>query len=60
MGYASSRGALAVVEYLAHVSSLPNGLILMLIEIPDTLQIERVHSIPADPSAFTRIGDELE
>jgi RES domain-containing protein len=58
MAYTSSCGALAVVEYLAHVSMLPSGLMLMLIEIPDTLKIERVHSIPADPAAFTQIGDE--
>lgn len=30
----------------------------MLIEIPDTLRIERVHSVPADPAAFLQIGDE--
>lgn len=58
MAYTASCGALAVVEYLAHLATLPNGLMMMLIEIPDTLKIERVHSIPADPAAFLQIGDE--
>lgn len=58
MAYTASCAALAVVEYLAHLSMLPSGLMLMLIEIPDTLKIERVHSVPADPAAFTQIGDE--
>ena len=31
---------------------------LMIIEIPDTLKVERVHSIPADPAAFIQMGDE--
>lgn len=56
--YTASCGALAVVEYLAHISTLPRGLMLTVIEIPDTLAIERVHSIPADPLAFLRIGDD--
>jgi RES domain-containing protein len=58
MAYTAACGALAVVEYLAHLSMLPSGLMLMLIEIPDTLKIERVHSVPADPAAFTQIGDD--
>lgn len=58
MAYTASCAALAVVEYLAHLSTLPSGLMLMLIEIPDTLKIERVQSIPSDPAAFTQIGDE--
>jgi RES domain-containing protein len=58
MAYTASCSALAVVEYLAHLSMLPSGLMLVLIEIPDTLKMERVHSIPADAAAFTQIGDE--
>lgn len=58
MAYTASCAALAVLEYLAHLSVLPKGLVLMLIEIPDTLRIEKVHSVPADPAAFTQIGDE--
>ena len=45
----------AVVEYLAHLAMLPSGLLLMTVEIPDTLKIERVHSVPADPAAFTQL-----
>jgi RES domain-containing protein len=57
--YTSSCGALAVVEYLAHVkTTLPKGLMLMTIEIPDTLAIERVKAIPADPMAFVHVGDD--
>ncbi len=58
MAYTASCAALAVLEYLAHLSVLPTGLVLIVIEVPDTLKIERVHSVPADPSAFTQIGDE--
>jgi RES domain-containing protein len=31
---------------------------LMLIEIPDTLAIERIHYIPADPAACRLMGDD--
>lgn len=58
MVYTASCGALATVEYLAHLNTLPSGLMMMFIDIPDTLQIERVKSIPADPAAFLQIGDE--
>lgn len=58
MAYTASCGALAVLEYLAHVKGLPSGLMMMLIEVPDTLEIERVRAVPADPAAFLRIGDE--
>jgi RES domain-containing protein len=56
--YTASCGALAVVEYLAHIKTLPKGLMLVLIEIPDTLKIEKVRAIPADPVAFLQIGDD--
>jgi RES domain-containing protein len=57
--YTSSCSALAVVEYLAHLdlSMIPSGLLIALIEIPNTLPMERVHSVPADESAFKNIGD---
>lgn len=58
MAYTASCGALAVLEYLAHLSMLPSGLLLMVIEIPDTLKIERVQAVPADPAACVQIGDE--
>jgi RES domain-containing protein len=57
VAYTSSCAALAVVEYLAHLSVLPADLMLMKIEIPNTLKIERVRAIPADPTTFRRIGD---
>ena len=58
--YTASCGALAVLEYLVHIPTgkLPAGLMLMQIEIPDNLKMEVVHDVPADPAAFTRIGDE--
>lgn len=58
VAYTSSCGALAIIEYLANLRKLPSSLMLMLIEIPDTLDIEKVHSIPADPAAFLQIGDD--
>ena len=58
MAYSASCGALAVVEYLAHLGSLPNGLLMISIEVPDTLNIERVDFVPADPMAFLQIGDD--
>ena len=60
MVYTGSCGALAVLEYLTHVPTgvLPASLMLMQIEIPDTLKIEVVPDVPGDPTAFTRIGDD--
>ena len=54
----ASCGALAILEYLAHVSELPKNMILLFIEIPDTLQIEIGNWTPGDPLAFRQIGDE--
>lgn len=57
--YAASCGALAALEYMAHLGGLlPSGLMLMLIEIPDPLKIERVAAVPADPAAFRSLGDD--
>ena len=58
MVYTASCGALATVEYLAHLSFLPSSLMMMYIDIPDTLKIEKVKSVPADPAAFLQIGNE--
>jgi RES domain-containing protein len=58
VAYTASCGALAAVEYLAHLATLPKGLMMVLVEIPDTLQVERVASVPADPAAFVHIGDD--
>lgn len=56
--YAGSCSALCALEYLAHVSTMPSGLVLILIEIPETLEIERIAIAPADPVASRQIGDE--
>ena len=56
--YTASCGALAVVEYLAHLSKLPGGLMLTVVEIPDTLDVERVRFVPADPLALIQIDDD--
>jgi RES domain-containing protein len=57
--YTSSCGALAALEYRAHVKkTLPSDLMLLWIEIPDTLACEMVAYIPADPVLFPRLGDE--
>ena len=58
MVYTASCGALATVEYLAHLTFLPSSLMMMYIDIPDTLKIEKVKSVPADPAAFLQIGNE--
>ena len=31
---------------------------MMINEVQDNLKVERVHSIPADPAAFVKIGDD--
>ncbi len=58
MAYAGSCSALCALDYLAHVSTMPSGLILMLIEIPETLIIERIADAPVDPLVSRQIGDE--
>jgi RES domain-containing protein len=58
LAYTASCSALCALEYLAHVSTLPSGLVLLLIEIPDTLEIERIPDAPVDSLASRRIGDE--
>ncbi len=57
--YAASCGALAAFEYLAHAdkSVFPATLVFMTIEVPD-LQMERVHTPPADVAASRQIGDD--
>jgi len=56
--YTASCGALAALEYLAHAAELPVGMILKWIEVPDTLPIEKIDSLPADFKVFRQIGDE--
>lgn len=57
--YAASCGALAAFEYLAHADKtvFPATLVFLAIEVPD-LQIERVHTPPADVVASRQIGDD--
>ena len=56
--YTSSCGALATLEYLAHVTRFPKNMWIVKIEVPDTLDFEMVNSFPADPAAFRQLGDE--
>jgi RES domain-containing protein len=58
--YTASCGALAALEYLVHVGThFPVGMLFVLIDIPDTLHVERTAGwAPADALASRRIGDE--
>ncbi len=56
--YAASCGALAALEYMVHMTALPANMLLLRIEIPDTLEMESIDSLPADPKAFRQLGDE--
>ena len=56
--YTASCGALAVLEYMVHMKQLPKDMVLLLIEIPDTLKIQEVQWTPADLQVFRHIGDE--
>ena len=42
--YTASCTALALLEYLAHMEDLPDGMLLKWIDVPDTLPIETVYS----------------
>ena len=56
--YTASCGALAALEYMVHMTNLPANMLLTRIEVPDTLDVEDVPSVPADPEAMRQIGDE--
>ncbi len=58
MTYLASCGALAILEYLVHLKTLPKDIVLMLVEIPDTLEIQKTEWLPADSKAIRQIGDE--
>ena len=58
MVYTASCGALAIVEYLAHLSTLPKDMVLALIEIPRRVKIEKTSWAPADQVTSRQIGDE--
>ena len=57
--YTASCGALAALEYAAHLSTFPVGMILVLVEVPDTISVEKTAAwSPADAAACRQIGDE--
>jgi RES domain-containing protein len=56
--YTASCGALAALEYLVHMANLPANMLLIRIEVPDTLAVETIDSLPADERAFRQLGDE--
>jgi len=56
--YTASCGALAALEYMVHMTNLPTNMLLVRVDVPDTLTVEEVPSLPADPKAMLQIGDE--
>ena len=58
--YTASCGALAALEYLVHVGTrVPKGMLLVLLDIPESLPLERTSGwAPSDIAASRRIGDE--
>lgn len=45
--YTASCGALAALEYMVHLTRLPANMLLLRIEVPDTLERETIDSLPA-------------
>ena len=66
MVYLSSSAALAVLEYLVHLdpSMLPRDLVLLTVEIPDNIGLDRWDPLPSNwsqhptPSECHLMGDE--
>jgi RES domain-containing protein len=56
--YTASCGALAALEYMVHMTDLPSNMLLMHIEVPDTLVVETIDSLPAEDRVFRQLGDE--
>ena len=56
--YTASCGALAALEYRAHTKRLPTNLMLLWVDVPDTLAYEEIAYIPVDPKIFSQLGDE--
>jgi RES domain-containing protein len=56
--YTASCGALAALEYMVHMTKLPANMLMVRIEVPDTLAIEAIDYLPADEKAFRQLGDE--
>ncbi|MFL6446201.1 MAG: RES family NAD+ phosphorylase [Bryobacteraceae bacterium] len=58
MVYTASCSALAVLEYMAHLQTLPKNMTLLLVEVPDTLKIRDTTWAPAEIASSRQIGDE--
>jgi RES domain-containing protein len=43
---------------MVHMTNLPANMLLVRIEVPETVEMEKVDFLPADPKAFRQIGDE--
>jgi RES domain-containing protein len=56
--YAASCAALASLEYMVHARQLPRDMVLLVIEIPSTLNMTSSSWIPGDADATRQIGDE--
>ena len=56
--YTSDCNALAILEYRVHMSTFPKNMLLLAIDLADTLKKERVSSIPNSPAEMQQIGDE--
>ena len=54
--YASSCGALAVLEYRVHTNVNPDDLLIYTVEIPDSLKVETTSWMP-DIDTARRFGD---
>jgi RES domain-containing protein len=56
--YTASCGALAALEYRVNARELPVNMLLLRVEVPATLDIEIIDSLPADQQVFRQLGDE--
>jgi RES domain-containing protein len=56
--YVSSCSALAILEARVHLSTFPKNMLLILIDVVDSLKIERVTYIPNGLTEMRQIGDE--
>jgi len=56
--YTASCGALAALEYRVNARELPVNMLLLRVEVPDSLGIETVDCLPADDKLFRQLGDE--
>lgn len=43
---------------MVHLKKLPTNMLMMWVEVPNALEIETIHSLPADPNLFRQLGDE--